>query len=439
MLSSSPVKTPASEWRTRHRLELGRGPGFTLFNRSATRISRSPFPPGPNRTQKQLLSLVFRTQISQVLKKLRFKLDFFFLPLIHAPERAVKQMQPYASRSHIKGRVVNDSKVSSVPPPPCSSRSPSKNARTRRIAFPQTTQPKNGCRQANVTHTCTVPCPAGVLRVSRTAEALRSSADSTEALYRRPANWPKSSKKSCRQASVTLTWNAPGPAPVVYSLSTTEAPLRGAGNAEAIIAEAPRSGAGIVNTMYGRPASGVKSSAKGRRQARCVLNCTWPLRPTPSTWLSFAFTSPRSISQRPANPQIKIRDFAFPGTGTTRSRLASPPSASASNSDAIFGSPHYVAALDSLAAANQPSNSPQSGLRLSTGPGDSNSMLSLDAGTLPMFSSESHNKIALNVQIQPRLGPLGHVQLSVPLISTAAYLRECRDYDPAQVHLAAKR
>ncbi|KAJ7655751.1 hypothetical protein DFH06DRAFT_1132825 [Mycena polygramma] len=176
-------------------------------------------------------------------------------------------------------------------------------------------------------------------------------------MYRRPANWLKSSKKAAGRQLKSSAHAAP--TSNVPWLSPNNFQHRGP-----CIVEAPRSGADVVDTTYRRPASGVKSFGKGRRQACCVFNCNQPL-------------PPHSIFniQRSTGSKFEISPSREPGL---RVQL-------------------YVAAPDSLAAANQPSNSPQSGLRLSTGhcgfkyslaipcvPG-CNSSISSDANTTSNF------------------------------------------------------
>ncbi|KAJ7654433.1 hypothetical protein DFH06DRAFT_1415994 [Mycena polygramma] len=218
-----------------------------------------------------------------------------FLPVIPAPERAVKQILSCASRSSTSGfnvevltfranqrpksRIRNPTpgehnsqnkislacsfsqshqgpscelpktkqtrlfRTTTIPP----SLSLPKNAKTRRIAFPQAipTFLRKGRRQACVAYTCNAPVPTHVVHLLSTTEAPRSGAENLDTIY---ANQLNPRKKSRRQAHTTSTRISPGPADVVLLLSTTEAPRSGADNAEA---------------MYRRPASRVKSSAHG--------------------------------------------------------------------------------------------------------------------------------------------------------------------------------
>ncbi|KAJ7655748.1 hypothetical protein DFH06DRAFT_1329180 [Mycena polygramma] len=120
---------------------------------------------------------------------------------------------------------------------------------------------------------------------------------------------------------------------------------------------------------YRRPASGVKSFGKGRRQACCVSDCNQPLRAlrasTPSTQWCFKLTG-----ALPLIPFMILPNNLFPLAPhsifniqrSTGSKFEISPSREPGLRVQL-----YVAAPDSLAAANQPSNSPQSGLRLSTG------------------------------------------------------------------------
>ncbi|KAJ7668746.1 hypothetical protein DFH06DRAFT_1378747 [Mycena polygramma] len=306
--------------------------------------------------------------------------------------------------------------------------------------------PEKSRRRASVAHQCNVSRPADLVHLLCTPEAPLRGADNAEAMYRRPANWLKSSKKAAGRQLKSSAHAAP--TSNVPWLSPNNFQHRGP-----CIVEAPRSGADVVDTTYRRPASGVKSFGKGRRQACCVFNCNQPLRAprtsTPSTRSCFKLTAalplipfmilpnnlfplaPHSIFniQRSTGSKFEISPSREPGLRVQhRSRLAASlsPLRRLGAHQICFGSPLYVAAPDSLAAANQPSNSPQSGLRLSTGhcgfkyslaipcvPG-CNSSISSDANTTSNFffrvpQQEVHGpppfKISLDVRVQPRARP----------------------------------
>ncbi|KAJ7655630.1 hypothetical protein DFH06DRAFT_1132738 [Mycena polygramma] len=343
-------------------------------------------------------------------------------------------------------------------------------------------------------------------------------------------------RKSRRQASVAHTWNAPGPAPVVYLLTTTEAPRSGADNAEAMyrlpaswvnpsahvaptfiapcppsipvqhrgpcIMEAPRSGAGIVDTMYRRPASAVKPfGLKGRRQARCVLSnqllralCT----PTPSTRSYFKLTPPHHSHHSLRNSLLKrgilfnihrsikskfdispSREPRLRGASPTTQILCSPSSPSRmfclQNFDSDFDLPATVPTylrrrrrVTLIVAHHRPPPPMLDHFQLS-GPCFSHELLltvthhSHSPPYLPPLRHEEtpllQFKKALNVPFQRYLGHLGHAQfgapppsprrptpffsfptshLPTPLISTAAYLRERRDYGRARQFISQR-
>ncbi|KAJ7684479.1 hypothetical protein DFH06DRAFT_1462804 [Mycena polygramma] len=115
-----------------------------------------------------------------------------------------------------------------------------------------------------------------------------------------------------------------------------------------MIVEVPRSGAGIVNTTYRRPASGVKSLVSKRPpagtlplQLQFAVACAMHVNATDA--VEFCCHSPAFDFQHPAKHWIKIRDFAVPRTEAPSAVPCLPPPPSPrpdpQNSESSFESP----------------------------------------------------------------------------------------------------
>ncbi|KAJ7626260.1 hypothetical protein DFH06DRAFT_1339401 [Mycena polygramma] len=122
-------------------------------------------------------------------------------------------------------------------------------------------------RQANVPCTWNAPSPADIVHLLSTMEAPRSGAEDLDAIYRRLANRLNLPKKSRRQASVAHTWIVPGPAPIVYLLSTTEAPRSGADKLRGYVSTS-RERLNSSKKTAGRPTRPYRGGAAQRRQHR---------------------------------------------------------------------------------------------------------------------------------------------------------------------------
>ncbi|KAJ6486139.1 hypothetical protein C8R47DRAFT_530134 [Mycena vitilis] len=149
---------------------------------------------------------------------------------------------------------VSLSRTTTIP----SSLSLHKNAKTRRIAFPQTALScryvsffyislatfsdllfalffqKKTRREANVAPTCHVTCPTDVAHVFSTTEAPRSGAENVDTIYRRPANYLNPPKKAAGRQIRLRRAISPCPADAAHVFNTTEAPRSGADNFDTI-------------------------------------------------------------------------------------------------------------------------------------------------------------------------------------------------------------
>ncbi|KAJ7655741.1 hypothetical protein DFH06DRAFT_1132816 [Mycena polygramma] len=183
---------------------------------------------------------------------------------------------------------------------------------------------------------------------------------------------------------------------------------------------------------------------------------------TPSTRFLFQAHSPAFIFQHPPKPQIKIRYFAVPRTTPTSFISNTPPSSRPPNQKFKFQASRERADglnISYILSAPLPRQSslPSTYTKFKLNTLD----VRLQSPPLPHFwlkYLKAHPKFKAIPQVNPSPGHLGHLRfctstfapLSVlqisdstlglphflPLISTAAYLRERRDYDPTRNYIS---
>ncbi|KAJ7626257.1 hypothetical protein DFH06DRAFT_1141993 [Mycena polygramma] len=267
-------------------------------------------------------------------------------------------------------------------------------------------------RQANVPCTWNAPSPADIVHLLSTMEAPRSGAEDLDAIYRRLANRLNLPKKSRRQASVAHTWIVPGPAPIVYLLSTTEAPRSGADKLRGYVSTS-RERLNSSKKTAGRPTRPVPSMRRVPRPTtfNIMIAVSWRRRAAAPTSPTRRITVPRAVYPV-GGPPAGTSCFAFnrpPSSPPSNQRFKFP--ASRERADGLNVHRSVLPSLPSLELAAR--QHPSCGI-LALAP---DLLHPISAAATPIFVAfdlrqvrAEHSMSDYNPQFNP--GPLPHVWLN---------------------------